>query len=243
MSSGLELILNASTATSSPGGANTARVQNDVGDLVLWAQGNVGLRVSATTGNVGICKTAGTGALDVSGNVNASGLTGCITNSVSTSSSTVAASATAVKAANDLATLALPKSGGAVTGTLAVNKTSVTGTYALDVSGGVAVSGTITTGNACGLMYWKVTGNTPTYSSSAAVEGSYSYPSGCTFTNLVAYYGSYVNGSTSMVFNNAVGGSWTTYLYANTSGFHIGVGANATGATFMPFTIILVTIA
>ena len=101
--------------------------------------------MSTFTSNVGVGKApiAGGAVFDVSGNINASGLIGCISNSVTTTSSTIAASATAVKAANDLAALALPKSGGAVTGSLAVNKPSVTGTYALDVSGSVAVSGDI----------------------------------------------------------------------------------------------------
>lgn len=51
-----------------------------------------------------------------------------LTDSTSTTDSTTAASATAVKSAYDLANAALPKSGGTMTGTLAMGSNNITGT-------------------------------------------------------------------------------------------------------------------
>jgi len=117
--SSLELILNASTAYGAPGGANAARVQNDVGDLCLWSSNNVGMRISAVTGYVGVGKTASY-ALDVSGSVNATGLYGCITDSLTVPISTLAASAYGLSNVYAMAGAALPRAGGTVTGALTV---------------------------------------------------------------------------------------------------------------------------
>jgi len=117
--SSLELILNSATAYGAPGGANAARVQNDVGDLCLWSSNNVGMRISAVSGYVGVGKTASY-ALDVSGSVNATGLYGCITDSLTVPISTLAASAYGLSNVFAVAGAALPRAGGTVTGALTV---------------------------------------------------------------------------------------------------------------------------
>ena len=187
--------------------SSNAMASAPIATFSTWAAGssNPTTVLTVGTGAVGVGKTASvsTAALDVSGNVNASGLLGCISNSVSTTSSTVAASSTAVKAANDLAALALPKSGGAVTGTLAVNKTSVTGSYALDVSGGVNVSGAApicTNGVSIGTI---ITGTWLSPSYSAANTG-------------YACYSVYVSPGTWLIYGNVIfnySGSGTGNIY------------------------------
>jgi len=117
--SSLELILNAPTAYGAPGGANAARVQNDVGDLCLWSSNQVGMRISAVSGYVGVGKTASY-ALDVSGGMYATGLYGCITDSLVTTSSALAASATGLSNVGAIASAALPRAGGTVSGALTV---------------------------------------------------------------------------------------------------------------------------
>ena len=91
-------------------------------------------------GNLAVNKPTAGFELDVSGVVCAVGLSGCITDSTSMTSSIVAASATAFKSAYALANAAVPSSGGYVSGTLAVGKTSVLGGIACDVSGIVRAS-------------------------------------------------------------------------------------------------------
>ena len=114
-------------------------------------------------GNVGVNKQSAGFELDVSGVVAAVGLSGCITDSTSTTSSSLAASATAVKSAYDLASAAVPSSGGVVSGTLAVGKPSVDLGYCVDVSGIVRasafqlVSG-LAIGGGGGTNYWDISG-------------------------------------------------------------------------------------
>ena len=114
-------------------------------------------------GNVGVNRPTASAELDVSGVVAAVGLSGCISDSVTTTSSTVAASATAVKSAYDLASAAVPSTGGAVSGTLAIGKPSVDLGYCVDVSGIVRasafqlVSG-LAIGGGGGTNYWDVSG-------------------------------------------------------------------------------------
>ena len=71
----------------------------------------------------GLVTIAGTGSnllnkVSITGNLSATGLHDCITDSIATTSSTLAASATAVKAAYDKANAALPLAGGTMTGNL-----------------------------------------------------------------------------------------------------------------------------
>ena len=136
---GLEFILNSPLATSAPGGTNAARVQNDVGDLCLWSSNNVGMRITAGTGAVGVGKTAAIGvALDVSGSLHSSNVVtgpifgtslngGCISDSLTLTSSAIAASAMALSNVNVVASGALQRSGGVVTGMLSCSNLSVLG--------------------------------------------------------------------------------------------------------------------
>jgi len=112
---------------------------------------------------------------------------------------------------------------------------------ALDVSGSVNVSGTITTGNSCSLMYWKVIGNLP----SAGNALSVALPTGCSSTNVVAAYGGWLNGSTFFPFNNTffqAGGNstWEVSLYLSST-VNIDVASSSTNASSKPFTVIIVT--
>ena len=114
-------------------------------------------------GNLAVNKPSAGFELDVSGVVCAVGLSGCITDSTSKTSSSLAASATAVKSAYDLASAAVPSTGGVVSGTLAVGKPSVDLGYCVDVSGIVRasafqlVSG-LAIGGGGGTNYWDVSG-------------------------------------------------------------------------------------
>ena len=102
------------------------------------------------------------GAVAVSGTVTAAAFSGSgaaltglptavtLTDSTSMTSSTVAASATAVSTTYTLANAAVPSSGGHVSGTLAVGKSSVTAPNTLDVSGACAFSSNVGIGKAAG---------------------------------------------------------------------------------------------
>jgi len=153
MSSGLELILNASTGTP-VGGVNTARVQNDVGDLCLWSSNFAGMRISAGTGNVAM-----TGTLSVAGQLTASNVsvlgTTEIINAYETHSSNVvinnygtgpalAVMQTETTAQPVAAFYAGSNAALMVTSAGQVGIGKSTAAYALDVSGSVNVSGAIT---------------------------------------------------------------------------------------------------
>ena len=113
-------------------------------------------------GNLAVNKPTAGFELDVSGVVCATGLSGCITDLTSSTSSTMAASATAVKSAYALANAAVPSTGGFVSGTLAVGQTSVYSGITCDVSGIVRatafqlVSGAAIGGGGGG--YWDISG-------------------------------------------------------------------------------------
>ena len=112
-------------------------------------------------GNVAVNKPTAGFELDVSGTINAVGLSGCITDSHVTTNSTWAASATAVKDAYALANAAVPSSGGYVSGTLAVGQTSVYTGITCDVSGIVRASAfQLVSGAAIGGGggYWDISG-------------------------------------------------------------------------------------
>ena len=118
--------------------------------------------------------------------------------------------------------------------------------YALDVSGNVNATA-ITTGNSCSLMYWKVTGTTPTVTTSPQ-NTSYAFPTGVILANIVGIYGIvYSSGNTIIPMNNtntAVGGNtgWQVMCYANASGVNVAVGTSTAGVSAQPFTVILVTV-
>lgn len=119
-------------------------------------------------------------------------------------------------------------------------------TYALDVSGSVNVSGTITTGNSCSLKYFSITGNTP----SAGGNGGYGLPTGCLLANIVAIYGSFIASSGNVFpFNNTYfqysgDTSCEVSLYVNYSaGVYIHVPSSGTTVGGRPFTAIVVTTA
>ena len=113
------------------------------------------------------------------------------------------------------------------------------------MSGGVNVSGTITTGNSCSLKYWKVIGTTGGVNS----QLYFALPSGCTVANTVGVYGVFFDGSSQFPFNN----TYFQYSGANSVnasvwihpslGIVISVGAGATTAASAPFTVIIATIA
>ena len=127
-------------------------------------------------------------------------------------------------------------------GNVGVNKPPST-TFSLDVSGSVNVSGgTITTGNSCSLCYWKLTGTTPTYSASVAVDLNIQFPLGCDATTVVAIFGTFVNGTTRMPFNMSTGGtSWTTQLYNDSTQVKMSLVAGAASASARPYSIIIIT--
>ena len=108
--------------------------------------------------------------------------------------------------------------------------------------GSVNVSGTITTGNACALRYWKITGTTPTTGTNA----DYSLPSGVVFTNVVAAYGGVYNPHF-MPFNNSRNDTtgdagWKCSFYiSNGNKVNMSVAGVNTGS--VPFVLIIVTIA
>ena len=126
----LRFILNSALATSAPGGANAARVQNEVGDLFLWSSNAVGIQITTGTGAVGVGKTAAVGvALDVSGLMHSTSFGGgCISDALTLTSSAVAASATALSNVNITASGALQRTGGVMTGLLTCSNLSVIGT-------------------------------------------------------------------------------------------------------------------
>lgn len=103
---------------------------------------------------------------------------------------------------------------------------------ALDVSGSVNVSGTITAGNV-GLRYWRATGTTP-----ASGESTFVFPEGVVFANIVNIYGVYAtDASTFGLFNSSTGNAT---VFPSIDGFHIDVNT-ASSASAKAFTIIIVT--
>ena len=112
---------------------------------------------------------------------------------------------------------------------------------ALDVVGSVNVSGTITTGNACSLRYWKMTGTTPTYSLTSTVEVNYPYPAGVIQANIVGVYGTF-DGAWPFNMTRTVDTARVTWLYTGNQ-LAMGLGVSAFGASQRPFTVIIVTIA
>jgi len=79
---------------------------------------------------------------------------------------------------------------------------------ALDVSGSVNVSGTITSGNNTSLRYWTILGTTG--GSAGAQVGPVSVPSGCTWTNIVALYGTINTGVRIWPLNCTYNGNYYT---------------------------------
>jgi len=139
-----------------PSAVGPALQVTQVGPLpvaLLVGNSNVGLYVSSG-GGVGVGQynvTAGF-ALDVNGaarftsNVTAAGLVGCITDSTTTTNSAVAASATALSNVSAVATAALPKGGGTVTGAMSVTGAlTILGTL---FASNVSVLGAVETVNA-----------------------------------------------------------------------------------------------
>lgn len=137
---------------------------------------------------------------------------------------------------NALVTGTLTQTGHVGIGTVPSN------TYSLDVSGGVNVSGTITTGNSCSLKYWTVSGTTP----STAGVGNYTLPSGYIFANTVACYGGYNSSGYFFPFNNThftYSGdiAFNAEFWISGAGVSIRIQSGATYAFSAPFTIIIVT--
>ena len=58
---------------------------------------------------------------------------------------------------------------------------------ALEVAGNASINGTITTGNACSLRYWTITGTTP--SAVSTTSSSYALPAGLTPSAIVVLWG------------------------------------------------------
>jgi len=247
MSSGLELILNASTGTP-VGGVNTARVQNDVGDLCLWSSNFAGMRISAGTGNVAM-----TGTLNVAGQLTASNVsvlgTTQIINAYETHSSNVvinnygtgpalAVMQTETTAQPVAAFYAGSNTALMVTSTGQVGIGKSTAGYALDVSGSVNVSGTITTGNT-GIRYWTIYGTT---SSTVGTQTNYPTPSGMTTTpaNIVAIWG-VINCSGNIIpIGHNYNSGWVSVMWMNAATICI----NPVGSTVvnMPFNVTIATL-
>ena len=115
------------------------------------------------------------------------------------------------------------------------------------MSGSVAVSGTITTGNACSLRFWKITGST----TSTGTYSTWVLPTGCTYSSIVGAYGGFFDtvDNLFMAFNN----TWFQYnssailnasFYINASdGLHVYIPSGASSAASVSFTIIIVTYA
>ena len=104
-------------------------------------------------------------------------------------------------------------SGTITTGNVGIGKAPTS--YAMDVSGSVNVDGTISTGNACALRYWKITGTTPTVGVAYA-QVQVALPSGCVFGNIVSVYGSVLSAGNSIIpMNN------TNTAVAGNSGWQI----------------------
>jgi len=256
MSSGLELILNASTGTP-VGGVNTARVQNDIGDLCLWSSNFAGMRIAAGTGNVSV-----SGALNVTGQLTASNVsvlgTTEIINAYETHSSNVvinnygtgpALSVTQTETTAQPVAAFYAGSSNALfvtsAGQVGIGKS--TASYALDVSGSVNVSGTITTGNACSLIYWKVTGNMPPNTTSSV---NINLPTGILLANIVGFHAGFTYGTSyyfpfSNAYNNTYSpnNQWICAAYINGGSpctMTIVMGSSAIMA-LCPFTAIIVT--
>jgi len=222
MSSGLELILNASTGTP-VGGVNTARVQNDVGDLCLWSSNFAGMRISAGTGNVAM-----TGTLSVAGQLTASNVsvlgTTEIINAYETHSSNVvinnygtgpalAVMQTETTAQPVAAFYAGSNAALMVTSAGQVGIGKSTAAYALDVSGSVNATSIYTaTGQgfkvAFGTASYTISGNIGTTSAPTCPTISFGY----TFTSppIVFCTPNSYGASTSFLTVNAMSGTAPT---------------------------------
>ena len=104
-------------------------------------------------------------------------------------------------------------------------------------------SGTITTGNACSLRYWTISGTTNAASAGTTTVG---LPTGCTGANIVAMYGTFINGSYNFPFNHTMSTVGNTArsctLFYDGTNINVVNGTGATNAYSCPFTIVIVTI-
>ena len=199
-------------------------VDDGVSALRVWDGGSVSVGGGAKSAY----------ALDVSGALRATGLAGaCITDLTNVVSSAVAASATAVKGAYDLANTALSAAGaalsaagGAVTGALVVGRSGApTAGYVLDVSGAARVSGLAWFGSNVGI-------GKPTGSLAYAldVSGSVNVSGTVTTTNRPYIYGGFVSGTGNVTLTSlsASGGmiiTSSTKLYPTVAGLYM-IGFN-----------------
>lgn len=296
--SGLELILNNSTTTGVPGGFNTGRVQNDIGDLCLWSSNLNGIRVTSGNGYVGIGTAAtSTYALDVSGNARISGLT--------TFTSNVGVGKTSPTVALDVSGSAAVSGALTVQGTLYASNVSVLGTtqiinayethssnvvitnygtgpgltvtqaettaqpvaafyagigsanaallvnnagqvaigkntaaYALDVSGSVTVSGTLTAGNQP-FKIITITGTLGAVNSNTSIT----LPAGVTFSNIIGIFGmANYNGGYRFAVNDSrdPSGWWQVYINANGT-FAIYIPTASTNVAGQSYTLSFIT--
>ena len=105
------------------------------------------------------------------------------------------------------------------------------------------MSGTITTGNSCSLRYWKITG---TITGAVNTTMTLSYPTGCSFANIVAVYGTFNYGTYIMPFNNTyfqLAGNQinNVCLYIDTSAINIVIMSGAINVVGSAYSIIIVT--
>jgi len=104
------------------------------------------------------------------------------------------------------------------------------------------VSGTITTGNACSLLYWKLTGTTGAVGSQTNIT----FPVGVVSSNIVGLFGTINNSGTIFPFNHtyaqfAGDNTYNISIFTNTIGVWMQLPSNATHANGVQYTIIIVT--
>ena len=119
---------------------------------------------------------------------------------------------------------------------------------ALDIIGNTKMTGTITTGNACSLRYWTITGTTP--SALGTTSSAYALPTGLTPSAIVGLWGVFswtpnsymaINNSYSTFTPDGNANAYQVSMYIDSTGFHICTSPSATLSLSKPFTVTIVT--